>query len=85
VDYVQKAFDVITEVFEAVGAKAKSLFGWLAWLLDWDDIKKTAQQFQDTVNGFQSWSQVCHEHDNRDSTEFFAGFVDERLADDYPK
>lgn len=58
------AYDVVMEVFEAIGAAFKDLFGWLAWLLDWDDIKKTAQNFESTVNGFQSWSQVCHDYSN---------------------
>ena len=49
------------EVFASIGAAFEDLFGWLAWLLDWDDIKKTAQQFEATVNGFQGWSQVSRE------------------------
>jgi len=59
VDFVQKAYNVVMEVFASIGAAFKDLFGWLAWLLNWDDIKKTAQQFEATVNGFQGWSQVC--------------------------
>jgi hypothetical protein len=86
VDFVQKAYNVVMEVFASIGAAFKDLFGWLAWLLDWDDIKKTAQQFETTVNGFQGWAQVNREPGYQCLADSYTtGFNDECTTIDHHK
>jgi hypothetical protein len=58
VDYVEKAFDIISYVFETIGAFFKDLFAWLAFLLAWGDIENSANKFQSIILDFQSFGKV---------------------------
>ncbi|KDQ65006.1 hypothetical protein JAAARDRAFT_245756 [Jaapia argillacea MUCL 33604] len=57
IKFVQQAYDVVAAIFEAIGTAFKTIFGWLMYYLDFDDIKKTAASFQKTITDFQDFGQ----------------------------
>ena len=47
--FVQKAFDLVEEVFKQVQVSFDRLFGWLGYIFNWDDILRTRQVIHYTV------------------------------------
>lgn len=52
-NFVRQAFDFVSSVFEQVKVFFKDLFEWLAFILNWDDMKHTAESFKQLLRGFQ--------------------------------
>ncbi|TDL16742.1 hypothetical protein BD410DRAFT_613185 [Rickenella mellea] len=52
-NFVRQAFEVVGAIFEKVKVFFQDLFAWLAFLLDWDDIKHSAETFKSLLTGFQ--------------------------------
>ena len=48
--FVQKAFDLVQEVFDKVKVSFDHLFGWLAFIFNWDDILLTQQVLSYTLD-----------------------------------
>ncbi|TDL13694.1 hypothetical protein BD410DRAFT_797551 [Rickenella mellea] len=52
-NFVRQAFEVVGAIFEMVKVFFEDLFAWLAFLLDWADIKNSAETFKTLLTGFQ--------------------------------
>jgi hypothetical protein len=52
--YVRQAFDVAGAAFAHVHCQFSDLFGWLAYILDWDDIKNSAGVFKGYLKDFKT-------------------------------
>jgi hypothetical protein len=51
-------FDIVDSLFTSIGCAFEKLFGWLCYLLDWDDIKATARIFKNYISGFKDLATV---------------------------
>ncbi|EED78240.1 predicted protein [Postia placenta Mad-698-R] len=57
--FVQQGFDLVKSVFDAVKCTFQKLFNWLAFLLNWDDIKNTAAGFRQKMLTFVENAKDC--------------------------
>ncbi|KAJ7124481.1 hypothetical protein C8R44DRAFT_852324 [Mycena epipterygia] len=52
--FVRQVFDIVEAAFRSVRCSFEDLFGWLCYLLDWEDIKATAVIFKGYIGNFQA-------------------------------
>ena len=52
IDYVQQAFDFVEGVWNWLKVKLEQLYQWLAFLFQWEDIKRTASAIEYSTNVF---------------------------------
>ena len=56
----RQGFDIIAAIFESIKRTFVQIFRWLAYLLDWDDIKTTTAALRKLiVNAVQNGQGVC--------------------------
>lgn len=52
-NFARQGFDAVCAIFEHVNVSFQNLFGWLGYIINWDDMKHTAESFKTLVMGFQ--------------------------------
>ncbi|KAJ7478427.1 hypothetical protein FB451DRAFT_1241987 [Mycena latifolia] len=52
--FVRQVFNVVDSLFTSLGCAFEDLFGWLCYLLNWEDIKATAAIFTNYISGFKA-------------------------------